>query len=823
MEDREMKVSRIMVNVFAMFVIVCGVFPAAAAETFIVKDGQANAEIIIADSPARMTRLAAKELQDYIRKISGAALAVTNTPGAAPVKIFVGKSAHTDRLGIKPYDTKDGGYRIVSGDKWLALIGRDDDFIPVEPFPKSRQDLTDGSVIGKWDKLTGDAKWGYPVGSMFKSKNYFELAPCAVVSTNEQRNKDGSVLAWSFDERGSFNAVCGFLRSLGVRWYMPGELGEVVPEMKSIPLPEIDETVRSAFPLRQFSVRFGVQGRDVALWAMRMGLRDDYGTMIAHGIALFTGRKEFGEMHPDYFALYGGKRENRRDDSKRQLCLSSEELLKENVNFARAVFDIYKFDVVSIMPPDGYSAICQCKLCAGKDAIERGSRGMLSDYVWDYVNRAAKETAKTHPDKKILCCAYGAYTLPPFKIDKLNPNVIVCIVGGRRPTANKPEQQEEFRQLREEWRKKTDNKIMIFENYPLTSRGYCQPSYCAHAQGEINATKPYSMGEDIWFTPGKDFHVPGYNHFNLYFTARMYWENDVDALYNEYCRLFYGPAEKEMKAFFDYCEANHQEMNDDFDKAKRALDLFAAAEKKADAGSVYGKRIALVADYLKGFKAKAEELAQPREDKMALRVCDKAAGIKIDGKLDEKFWQDIPADAVGRLADLVTGSNPVYKTSCKAGWEGANLYFGIHCEDSGALNNGATRNEDPAIWFGDAVEIILETDKHAYYQFAINPAGMMMDLDRAAGKLGYQWNSQAEVAVVAGEAGWTIEIRIPITTDENDPLHQVIGTKPDEKKPWHFNVCRQRLRDKESELTAFSPTGKKGFHFPRKFGRLFVK
>ncbi len=42
---------------------------------------------------------------------------------------------------------------------------------------------------------------------------------------------------WQFDERGSFNAVCGYLRSLGVRWYLPGELGEVVPKMKSIPLP----------------------------------------------------------------------------------------------------------------------------------------------------------------------------------------------------------------------------------------------------------------------------------------------------------------------------------------------------------------------------------------------------------------------------------------------------------------------------------------------------------------------------------------------------------------------------------------------------------
>ncbi|MEY5011923.1 MAG: hypothetical protein RLZZ253_3062, partial [Verrucomicrobiota bacterium] len=29
----------------------------------------------------------------------------------------------------------------------------------------------------------------------------------------------------------------------------------------------------------------------------------------------------------------------------------------------------------------------------------------------------------------------------------------------------------------------------------------------------------------------------------------------------EYCRLFYGPAEKEMLAFFDYCEAHWASMD----------------------------------------------------------------------------------------------------------------------------------------------------------------------------------------------------------------------------------------------------------------------
>jgi hypothetical protein len=71
----------------------------------------------------------------------------------------------------------------------------------------------------------------------------------------------------------------------------------------------------------------------------------------------------------------------------------------------------------------------------------RNERGLLSDYVWDFVNRVAKEVGKTHPNAKVLNCAYGVYTLPPLKIDKLEPNVLVGIVGGRRPmnkAATKP-------------------------------------------------------------------------------------------------------------------------------------------------------------------------------------------------------------------------------------------------------------------------------------------------------------------------------------------------------------------------------------------------
>ncbi len=483
------------------------------------------------------------------------------------------------------------------------------------------------------------------------------------------------------------------------------------------------------------------------------------------------------------------------------------------------------------MPPDGYTAICQCPLCAGKDSPERDQRGLLSDYVWDFVNRVAKEVRKTHPNKKVLNCAYGAYTLPPLKIDRLEPNVVVSIVGGRRPVNNRSEDQDEVRKLRESWLAKTGNPIIIFENYPFTDRGWYLPSFTPHAMGaSINATKGLSQGEDIWLSVRQDFEKVGmgFNHFLIYFTQRMYWggkDQDVDAMFREYCRLFYGPAEQEMLVFFEYCEANWQEMEKDKAKADRALELFAQARAKADAASVYGRRLAWMDDYLQGLRSKSRQLGQKRGPVPVLRLVGEARGpIIVDGKLDDDAWTNGFPSATCRFRELQTGRQPIFGTTAQSAWIGNHLYFAIRCDEHPGEkpNIGTTKKDDSALWYGDCVEILLETDSRSYYQIAVSPSGAVADLDRSAARSAwFSWDSQAEVATHIAEDHWTVEMRIPVTPDENDPLHQVIGRKPTQSLPWYINVCRQRIREDAQEHSAFSPTGADNFHNAMKFAHFY--
>ena len=217
----------------------------------------------------------------------------------------------------------------------------------------------------------------------------------------------------------------------------------------------------------------------------------------------------------------------------------------------------------------------------------------------------------------------------------------------------------------------------------------------------------------------------------------------------------------------------------------------------------------------------------PEAQVKELIKCD----IVIDGKMDEKAWQGLKEYS---LRELKAGQEPEFKTKFKMFWAAGALYIGVECADTDAenLNIATTLDGDACLWEGDAVEILLETQAHSYYQLAINPAGAVVSLDRLGGILtdGFNslWSAGADLAARAGENGWTVEMRLPVLPpgqDLIDPLRGIKGSKPTEENPWYFNICRQRIRDEKSESSIFSPPAdpKKGFHDVSKFGKLFVK
>ena len=70
----------------------------AGDETLLIQEGKPHAEIVVAEKPPRMTKLAANELQEYLRKMTGAKVPITTTPsGGKIIPIYVGRSVQTDQ------------------------------------------------------------------------------------------------------------------------------------------------------------------------------------------------------------------------------------------------------------------------------------------------------------------------------------------------------------------------------------------------------------------------------------------------------------------------------------------------------------------------------------------------------------------------------------------------------------------------------------------------------------------------------------------------------------------------------------------------------
>ncbi|MEM7599850.1 MAG: DUF4838 domain-containing protein [Verrucomicrobiota bacterium] len=800
----------------------------ADAAPFLVENGEARAVIITAEKPTRSARIAADELQTYLEKISGARLAIqTEVSDELPLRIFVGESAAARAAGVSAEGLSRDAFRILSGPNWLALLGNDLDFEPIEPWARHHTQWANEKQA-EWEALAGHP-WMNPIGSrLYRSYN---------------RELD----IWTFDHRGSLNAVYAFLRDLGVRWYMPGELGEIIPTAASIALPQVDRTVVPEFEIRSLSrPRLSSPDRDDAMWYLRIGANHQYGAL-HHGQRHITEHPQQRIDHPEYYGLLpDGNRDTQRHTAT--ACLSSEGFFEEIVAFARLMFDHYQLPVVSVMPHDGFKH-CQCERCLPQMTPERGPAGSSSDYVWSFVVRVAEELLKTHPDHRIFCGAYSTYRLPPLQIDELPDNVWTQITNGRPIREMDEATHQEAARLRAEWATKTNHPLSVTLNYtPFTNRGAFRPQYWPHiAARGIQDSHDEVWREDIWLSSGKSgLDHPAMSHLNPWIISRFWWDadEDVEALLDEYYRLFYGPAASEMKAFIEHCEREYARLASDAEVSRTAIELFDAALAKAPAETVHGQRLSLVDNFLTTYRARTAQIGVERPEGLPhYRVLDMSKDkwrdardtLSIDGRMEEPFWTQY--NHPRPLREARSGRKAVDQTRFHVRWHEDSLIFGIRCElpegEQPVIGSPIETDSDA----GEHLKLLIQTDKHTYYEIILTPDGNLLDFDRGVNEENQaQWSSQAQAATHLGDGYWSAELKLPVTSSDEDPLHQIIGSRPFESRqrdldsgkgttlPWYFNLVRQR-GGSEGDVSSFTllGDGETDFSNPIWFAKLYVQ
>ena len=375
-----------MLSVLAAVAIVV-VASTSAAEVTLVRDGRPEAEIVIAADAPSIVKYAAGELQEYLKKVSGAELPVVTKPTAGRSSILVGDSACARGRGVTTEGLRPDGFRVAAGDGWLALVG-------------------------------GDFK-GKPWNS---GAHPFRLA----------QTYNAELDLWAFGEAGSLFAVYAFLHDLGVRWYMPGEIGEVIPQRATVTVAPCRRKIEPNYRYRYlYFVNFPRSKRD-ARWFRRIGCGGPAPVYANHSLQSILN-EELTKTHPDWFAMVDGKRLLEPKYTYGYVpCLMGDGFFEAVVKRTRGYFDRKpEEEVCAVMPPDSFRP-CTCPKCTPLLTPERGERiGLCSDYVWDFVNRVAIEIKKSHPGKKVSCCAYSRYLLPPLRIKRMSDNVVVVVCQSR--------------------------------------------------------------------------------------------------------------------------------------------------------------------------------------------------------------------------------------------------------------------------------------------------------------------------------------------------------------------------------------------------------
>lgn len=184
--------------------------------------------------------------------------------------------------------------------------------------------------------------------------------------------------------------------------------------------------------------------------------------------------------------------------------------------------------------------------------------------------------------------------------------------------------------------------------------------------------------------------------------------------------------------------------------------------------------------------AKAGDL--PANSIPAIRVSDE---FKIDGKLDEKQWSELPAATAFKVVMPYLGANPTEATKIMVAYSDGYLFIGGHLTEkkgdivSNVMAQAADINED------DHVLVLLDTFKNGKngYWFAINPNGVRNEgLVENNDRIIPEWDGRWEGAAARTDDGWTFEMKIPFST-----LSSASGDKVD----WGINFVRYRAKGTE--------------------------
>ncbi len=761
-----------------------------AQEVLLWKKGAVPPPILVdADAP-EPARQAAEALSECLGRATGVPWEIRDSAGVAPdaMAIRLGSAAKSGcpdapEASALPHD----GYWCRQGKDGVRILGRD---------------YAGGSIAFENHPMRTFEAWNQ------------ELRLCA------------------FGDMGTWQGVHHFLESLGFRWYMPGEVGEVVPSLEQIELPSHEETRAPAFEYRYaWLTDFEIYPVD-SLWYRRIGYGAAAPVNIGHA---FWRMLKYADEHPEYFALIDGKRDtsNLSVLGGGNLCLSHPKTVELWIEEMREFFQKNpQLDIFPVCPSDCMTRICECAECQAQLSPHLGETGLFSNYVWGFAARVAKAAKAEFPDKKVGLFAYSQYREVPDCLEEIPDNLAVMICY-QRQNERTPEGKRLIRATVEAWSKKVASVYLWtyphlnywkpWRHYPrfyphLLAEDIRANHALGNIKGEFVESESFDASEAMLRDWKYDFHYPYLNHLTAYLIAKLLWEPelDLDALLDDYCLRFYGPAATTMKDFWKRVEAITMErpLQHPFDvyATTDAKDLRALLQKAVDqtpGGSVYRTRTeGVLSEFLLG----AEPLLKIHET-ATLKVpkIDALPAAPKDG-----LFPEIPAHEMTQFDGTPAPQKSLVQVA--AAPEGLLLHF--YCQEDPARGIHAQERprDDGNLWKDDTIEVLLcPPDGHDGIHFILGAQNSRYDArwsDPRERAEDCSWNPDYAFSSYQAADSWTATLCLP---------WEVLGVHDASDLNLKGNFYRNRTVEGQSQLIGLFPTQTNQYRVPAAFAKLLIE
>ena len=392
-----------------------------------------------------------------------------------------------------------------------------------------------------------------------------------------QTHDDKIILAGNEDKgyRGTEYAVYELLERLGCRWYFPGDFGQVIPQRKTIVVPDLDVKQKPSFAVRNiWTSGWADLTGDQDAWLVRNKgtLRDDSGFAFPGdgSIEKLVPLTKYAKLFPEIYAM--GKDGKRQDENTKpeltMVCMSNDKAVELA---AQSIGDYFRehpeANSYGFSAPDA-AAICydlQCQARMHDFQQSEGQLDSLSDPYYNFVNNLAWKVNETFPKKRIITLAYYTRVLPPEGLDRpWNPNIIIQLAQYRTSAMRPIGAPNDVFALRRErvlkgWARMAP-KMLIYDYDPhadLSRMPFWESRTIAADM------KTYRQNHVVGFT------TEGNNTFlrtglNYYMRARCMWNTDADpnAIFKDFYQNFFGPAAAPMQQFGESIETMLRESPD---------------------------------------------------------------------------------------------------------------------------------------------------------------------------------------------------------------------------------------------------------------------